>query len=153
MSFHHNIYGSEVWGFKHYDSLEKVQYLACRLFLGVAENAPNVTVLGECGRYPIFFYTAKRCVKYWAKLINMPSHRYPRKCYNMLYLIEESGYRTRKTWVRDVKNLLYMCNLQEFWESQTVGNVNTFVDTFSSNCKHVLFSEWYSEVCTLNKLN
>ena len=72
---------------------------------------------------------------------------------NMLYQIEESGVRSRKTWVRDVKNLLFVCNLQDIWNYQAVNNVNDFVDTFTERFKRFLFSEWYSDVCTLEKLN
>ena len=90
-------YASEIWGYKKYDCLERVQQFACRVFLGVSSKAPNVTVLGECGRHSIHLYTAKRCIKYWAKLINMPKYRYPRKCYDMLYNIEMSGTRKKRT--------------------------------------------------------
>ena len=93
-------YGSEVWGFEKHDSLERIHNYACRYFLGVAGNAPNVVVLGECGRYQIFLYTAKRCIKYWTKLLKMPQSRYPKKCYNMLYAIEKSGVRSKPTWVQ-----------------------------------------------------
>ncbi|XP_077986167.1 uncharacterized protein LOC144440655 [Glandiceps talaboti] len=42
-------YGSEVWGFMAYEHLERVQLLYCRRrYLGVANSAPNCTVLGEC---------------------------------------------------------------------------------------------------------
>ena len=90
-------YGAEIWGFDEYQCLERIQFLACRSFLGVSCNAPNVSVLGECGRVPIFFHTARRCVKYWCKLLNMPDHRYPKKCYNMLYNISMSGVRFKPT--------------------------------------------------------
>lgn len=146
-------YGSEIWGYKKYDSLERVQLMACRYFLGVSNRAPNKCVLGECGRYPIFYYTAKRCVKYWAKLVNMPSTRYPRKCYDMLYAVEQSGIRSKRTWVAEVKDLLCLCNLSEIWDSQNVDDIDELMGMFSSRFKTHLFHDWKSDVCTLSKLD
>ena len=146
-------YGSEIWGHEQYETLERIQYMACRSFLGVSSNSPNVSVLGECGRYPIYLYTAKRCVKYWAKLLNMPNNRYPRKCYDMLYYIERSGVRSKSTWVKSVENLLILANMHDVWENQEVRNVNNFVKTFVNNFKEYLFLNWRSELCSMDKLS
>ena len=146
-------YGAEVWGFQKYEHLERIQYLACRVFLGVSPKAPNNSVLGECGRYPIFLHTAKRCIKYWAKLLCMPNTRYPKKCYNMLFNIEESGSRNKETWVADIKKLLFICNMNELWFAQDVGNIDMFVNTFVLKFKNVLASDWWADICTLDKLD
>ncbi len=31
----------------------------------------------------------KRCIMYWIKLVSMSNHHYPRKCYNMLFQLDE----------------------------------------------------------------
>ena len=146
-------YGAEVWGFRECKHLERVQYLACRKFLGVSNRSPNSSILGECGRYPIYLYTAKRCIKYWTKLICMPNSRYPKKCYNMLYNIENSGTRTKHTWISDIQNLLFICNMNDAWQAQEVGNVNAFINIFVERFKQYLYLEWRADICTLDKLD
>ena len=102
------------------------------MYLGVAKNAPNVAVLGECGRYPIYLYTAKKFIKYWARLINMQNHCFPKKCFILLHNIELSSVRLKHTWVHEVKEILYLCNLQEAWDLQQVGNIDMFMKLFTA---------------------
>ena len=78
------LYGSEIWGYKHYDCIEKVRYRACKQFLQISQNTANTAAVGECGRYPIFVHQVLRCVKFWFQLVNMENHRYPKKCYNVI---------------------------------------------------------------------
>ncbi|XP_046584411.1 uncharacterized protein LOC124291467 [Haliotis rubra] len=44
--------------------------------------------LGECGRHPLYVDSAVRCIKYWIRLLHLPSHRLPRKAYVMLYNLD-----------------------------------------------------------------
>ena len=56
-------YASEVWGYKLHQNVENVQIRFCRYLLGVGSRTPNVAVLGECGRLPIFVHTYINCIK------------------------------------------------------------------------------------------
>jgi len=78
------LYGSEIWGFQQYHDIEKIQVKICKMVLGVGRDVKNNICLGDCGRYPIFVDTVTRVIKYWLKILDMPDHRYPRQCYNML---------------------------------------------------------------------
>ena len=86
-------------------------------------------------------------------ILKMPENRYPRKCYEMLYHIDKSGVRSKPTWIHHVKNLLYLCNLQDVWEQQEVPDENIFICTFVENFKRYLHDNWYSEICSLGKLS
>ena len=79
------IYGCEVWGTKQFQSIERVQYYACKRFINVSQKASNYAVLGDCGRYPLYLVTWKRVIKYWLKILKMTQYRYVRKCYILIH--------------------------------------------------------------------
>ena len=55
------LYGSEIWGLNCFTKLEMVHLFACKKFLGVKQNTPNIMIYGECGRFPL--YIESYCVK------------------------------------------------------------------------------------------
>jgi hypothetical protein len=69
------LYGSEIWGFKQHDAIERVYTLACKKCVGVGLKAVNSAVLDDCGRYPIIVQTKKRVIKYWCRLIALPDDK------------------------------------------------------------------------------
>ena len=74
------LYGAEIWGVQQYECIERVQYYLCKGFMNLNLKASNYTVLGECGRYPLYIETTKRSIKYWLKIIHVPEHRYVKLC-------------------------------------------------------------------------
>jgi hypothetical protein len=56
------LYGAEVWGTHYNKNIEKVQVKYCKYVLRVNAMTPDIAVLGECGRYPLF-------VCYYGKVI------------------------------------------------------------------------------------
>lgn len=146
-------YGAEIWGYQTYETIERVQYLACRMFLSVHQNSPNCAVLGECGRFKLLVVTAKKCVKYWVKLLKMPRSRYASKCYAMLYHIDSSQTRTSPNWVTHVKDILLSCNMHDAWDAQTVSNVKCFLEVFVTRLKYRLYLDWHGDISTMDKLD
>ena len=45
------LYGCEVWGFKQYENIERIQYYSCKRFMNVSQKASNCAALGDCGRF------------------------------------------------------------------------------------------------------
>jgi len=88
-------YGAEIWGFEPVECIENVQLSFCKKLLSISTSVSNVDVLGGLGRFVLSITYMKRCIMYWIKLVSMSNHRYPRKCYNMLFQLDEVG---RKTW-------------------------------------------------------
>ena len=104
-------YGSEIWGYQYYDTLERVQRKWCRKLLGVPSHTTNEAVLGECGRLPIYFHTLKRCIRFWVKLLEMSRDRLPKHAYLMLCNLDSLG---RYTWASTIKNILFSHGFQWF---------------------------------------
>lgn len=61
------LYRSEIWGLDEFDELERIQYHGCKRFVCVWKTICNVTVLGDCNRYPLYIMAIKRSIKYWLK--------------------------------------------------------------------------------------
>ena len=72
-------YGSEIWGFKECEEIERIQVRFCQFFLGNNSTVNN----GKCGRLPLSIVYHTKCIKYWCKILQLPNNRYPRNCYNM----------------------------------------------------------------------
>ena len=75
------LYGSEVWGFEYSEICESVQYDFCRRITGLSNNSSKLVLLDEVGRYPLALHYFQRCIKYWLKVIHMPTAKYPHICY------------------------------------------------------------------------
>lgn len=69
------LYGLEFWGTVQQKSKESVHYYACKRYMCFKQSTTNATALGDCGRFPLYIATAKRCLSYWLKLLNMPNDR------------------------------------------------------------------------------
>ena len=53
-----------------------IQHYACKRYMCVGIKSCNAAVLGDCGRFPLYIETAKRCLKYWIRILKMLEHRY-----------------------------------------------------------------------------
>ena len=69
-----------------------MQTYACKRYMCVNLKTSNDAVLGDCGRYPMYIESTKRCLSYWLKILKMQDHRYVRKCYNMMRHYDQLGY-------------------------------------------------------------
>ena len=111
------LYGSEIWGLNKYDSIEKVHLYACKKYLGVKYNTSNSMVYGECGRLPLYIYSTVKVIKYWLRLLTMPCHRFPKKCYNMMIVYDRNG---KQNWVTNVREFLFKTGYSYVRNDQTV---------------------------------
>ena len=139
------LYGSEIWGLQRYDAIEQVHIKVCKLVLGVGRDVKNNVALGECGRFPIYIDCYVRVIKFWLRLLSMPDNRYPKQCYNMLKMHDQSG---RHNWVTRVKTLLCSHGFGCVWEMQNVGNVACFLSMFKQRLADSFHQEWHDSLST-----
>ena len=78
----------------------------------------------ELNRYPITINCAINCIRYWLRLIEMESHRMPKKAYKMLKTLDERG---KQNWVSKVRECLCQNGFAYVWFSQSVGNKRSFL--------------------------
>ena len=143
------MYGAEVWGTEYRHCIERVQLKFCKYVLGVGSQAPDVTVLGECGRYPMFVLYYTKVIKYWCRLLCMSDETISKQCYIMLKKLDESK---RYNWVTDVKGILSKYGFAFVWHAQEIGDNDAFVEIFTQRIKDCAYQEWHSNVEASPKL-
>ena len=142
-------YGSEIWGYQYYDTIESVHFSYCKYVIGLSSNAPNMAVLGECGRYPIFISTYIKMLCYWFKLLQMNVTRLPNATYTVLYNLDENG---KTNWVTHLKWLLFKYGFGLVFICQGVGDTKCFIDEFKDRLKSCFQQEWSSDINNMSKL-
>ena len=111
-------------------------------------TVPNFTALSECGRQPLSTIYMTRCIKYWAKLTAMPSHRYPKQTYNMLRSLDLAG---RTTWATHIKCLLFKFGFGYAWLANEVGDVVAFTKLFNTRVADCALQNLNEKVNTSSK--
>ena len=95
---------------------------------GLSQTASDKMSLGKCGRLPLCVLYMVKCVKYWVKLLQMPSHSYPKQCYLMLKRLDDAG---RQTWATSIR----MFGFGYAWIAHEIAKVPRFVTILSTRLK------------------
>ena len=56
-------YGSQLWGYKYSDKVERVHIKFCKQYCNLARNTSEPFALGECGRLPLCTFYIPNCIK------------------------------------------------------------------------------------------
>jgi hypothetical protein len=143
------MYGSELWGIQNMPCIESVQMFACKRLLNVTANSCNNAIMGDLGRYPLYIDTAKRCVKFWLRILRLPTNRLTRLCYDMLKHFDNLGHIN---WVTYLRQNLYQNGYGYVWENQGVANEKSFVLQYVDRLKNQYIQQWSSNCRDNNKL-
>lgn len=84
------LYGLEVWGWKRWEEVERIQNKFVKMALGVNRNTPDYIWKMEAGRCSLEIETRRRAGNYLLEILKMGEERWPRIC-----LMEE---------IRNIKN-------------------------------------------------
>jgi len=88
-------YASQIWGYAYMYvyTIKSVHNRFCKIFImyNVRRTTDTCIVLGECGRLPLCTIYYINCIRYWCKLLTMPSHSFPKQCYNVLKSLDDAG--------------------------------------------------------------
>jgi hypothetical protein len=110
------LYGSEVWGFKNIDIIERIHLRFCKILLKLHKSTPNVMVYGELGRHPLDINVKVRMVTFWHKLCTV-SDKICSIMYNLLHKMHVSNENV-SNWLTFVKGILNNLGLSHVWDSQ-----------------------------------
>ena len=143
------LYGSELWGYAEIETVEIVHRYACKRFLCVGQKSCNAAVLAECGRIPVFVDSQVRCVKFWLRLLELPEHRYVKKCYLMLKHVDNNN---KLNWVSQIRKLLTVNGFGYVWEMQSVVNKNLFISQFKQRLIDQYLQEWHNVINEMSRL-
>ncbi|RUM94910.1 MAG: hypothetical protein DSZ28_00750, partial [Thiothrix sp.] len=133
------LYGSEIWGMKSQDKIEKVHIFACKKFMGLDIRTPNHMVHGDLGRYPLFVNGCVRAIKYWLRVTKMQSHRLPRQAYEML---KTSRVHENRNWALTVKRTLSKLGFAYVWINEGVRNETLFLKQLKQRLQDCYCQAW-----------
>ena len=142
-------YGSEVWGYKEYESISKIQQKAARSFLGLPKQAAIPGLLSELNWIEPRSRTQLQIIRYYHKLNKMDDQRLTKKVYLWDRKLNDSG--RIKTWSSEVRDILDRNGLINIYTQNIFS-----LDNVSKALKQSLFKKdqnnWKSKCLPLPKL-
>ena len=111
------LYGCEVWG-PHISQtnniITKFVNKFYRILLGVPKHTSTAGVHAELGRFPIDINVHDFMLKYWFRLISLPSSRLVSHCYWSLY----DQHNCSDSWLESIKSIIYSSGQCFIWNNQ-----------------------------------
>ena len=110
-------YGAGIWGYKHLESLHKIQYRAMRFFLGVHKFAPLVGIIGDMGWIPNEIEIKIEMIRIWNRMILMDDDRVNKTIFLYDYNLKSRNWSSnicevfREINMENCFNNLQVCNL------------------------------------------
>ena len=140
-------YGSEVWGLRKADPIERFHLAFLKYILHVKSSTPTCYVYGELGTFPLLIERQVRVIKYWTKLIGNTdtSLKLPRLVYNELLSISNEDLNVTN-WASLVRDLLLNAGMGIYWYNQHVGSVKQFLSAFRQRLQDVYLQNWFANV-------
>jgi hypothetical protein len=137
-------YGAEIWGLQaDLNIIEKIHLFALKRFLNVTIRTPNQLVYGETGRYPLRINIYVKCIKFWLRVLKLPTHRLPSKSYKMLLHLHEQNHQT---WASSVCYFLHQYGFQDVWVNQGVGDEKKFILTLKDRLIRDFSQNWFENM-------
>ena len=110
-------YCSGIWGNRKYTKVEGVLNKACRYFLGVSKNAPNLSSKGDMGWASAEVKQKLETVRLWCRLRNMPSDR-------TVHKIHSWSFQIGKSWENNMLKLIDSLNIRDYMLAQNPSKAN-----------------------------
>ena len=94
-------YASEIWGYKGYDKIDRIQNRAIRAYLGVHSLAPNLSIQGDMGWTESCFRRKVNMGRYWNRLVRLSDDRLTKKVFLWALGQRSKGWASEMREVRD----------------------------------------------------
>ena len=115
-------YGSAVWGFKSYESLDKIQNRATRFFMGVHRFAPILGHVGDMGWGSNRLRWKLNILRLWNRVVKMDNGRLLKKVF--LWDREQHNRTNKSNFSAQVKQILIDCNQRTCYTNQNLVDID-----------------------------
>jgi hypothetical protein len=102
------LYGAEVWGYKNFTQINRVQQKAMRVFLGVHCFAPISGIEGDMGWTAPRYKQWLRMLSFWNRLTRLNTDRITRQVFNWNYNQALLGHTNWCSQIQDIFRILVM---------------------------------------------
>ncbi len=138
-------YGSSIWGYKSYESLDRVQNRATRFFMGVHRFAPILGHVGDMGWGSNKSRWKLNILRLWNRLVEMDDNRLLKKVF--LWDRDQHSNNNKSNFCAQVKQILTDCDKRSSYTNQNavdIGNmkaifmekdVNNWENSVKDKCK------------------
>ena len=106
-------YSAGLWGYKQFDSHDKLQLKAIRTFLGVGKHTPLVALDGDVGWDSPKLRLHVDMIRLWCRLVKMDHDRLP---FKVLKYDIKTSVCVGNTWAREIRNILKQCNMLDYYD-------------------------------------
>lgn len=143
-------YAGQVWGFKQFDQVEKLQRYFLKRMFNLPDNTPTYMIHIETGLHCLFLYTLKLHFSYIAKIMTYPTDRYPKLL--AMEILEKDIY-----WAKEWKRLFLYANVDfdfsrtitEWKDRQKLALNNIAIKYWEENVQRARQSQFHDEYCNL----
>ena len=111
-------YGSEVYGFKKYESNVKLHLRAARAFLGLPKNVASFGLVSELDWLLPHYQSHLKMIQYFSRIMCTPSNRLLYKVYIWDRNLAET--KNISTWSTEIKSILYEHNMAHVFDNQQI---------------------------------
>ena len=141
------LYGAEVWGYNHGDSIERLQMKFLKSSLGVSPFTPNYATRLETARCNSLVTVEWKMIKWWFKLLTMDPDRTPKK----LYLRLKSLHRTvpiENNWASQILEILTQADHPQLWNATDLNEIKKQLEKIRQNLAWVSHTEDWNYAAT-----
>jgi hypothetical protein len=127
---------------------------ACKRFLSVTTNTPNIMIYGDLGRFPLYVDGILSVIRYWFKIQYMTPCRLPKQAYTMLFNRisgSEGDANERQNWAFVVKDCLDKFGFSHVWIFSGVGDQKLFLKIFRQRIIDCFQQDWFFKLNNSNR--
>lgn len=157
------LYGSEIWGIRYLQNVEKVQTNFFKTIFCWPKSTPGYIIRLETGMTKLSIIVLKMALLWWVKLLNMCNDRYPKLCFKRLCNLDSrfEVNAEKYNWATQLKNILISIGLEQIWINQNSNEIKSELNNILNKYKKKLeledkeraLNSTYSEVYQYLKCN
>ena len=141
------LYGTEIWGFNHTETMERLQLQFLKQTFGVAKWSPSYAVRLEAGRCKTEVTVWRMMLKFWIKVLKMPPHRTPRKLYDRLKTVS-ARMEISTNLSSQIKWILRQVGYEHLWDAEDPKAVVESLDDITNKLAHISWEEDWNFAAT-----
>ncbi|XP_050415446.1 uncharacterized protein LOC126829542 isoform X2 [Patella vulgata] len=107
------LYGARIWGITEHHKLNSVQNRACKVFLGLKRNSPNLAARGDMGWTSCLTKQRTEVLRLFCRLKSLPSSRLP-------VIISNWSLRRAKSWEKNVHALVKNLRISHICDVESI---------------------------------
>ena len=152
-------YASSVWfpgSQADVDKIENLQLQMARFILKAPRNTPRAALYGDLGWTPISNLQDCFRAKYFARVVDMEPHRWPKFLLNTMLNMDTELIKFRYKFLYNIHNILNKCNLNDVAECAKNGKTPSnpqWANSMKRRINNIFNTEWVDDIQSKSSLH